>query len=323
MIPRWEIVSLQRIQALEKWRYRLDDPSDLLRASIRFSGVISPLLLVEQKKGIYWIVDGFQRYFLASEEGLKNVPALVYPAENQEIAFWHGLQQNGICREFSVAEKARVVYIVLDFQDRALQDHIWQWLGVPSRPSLLQRYRELAHFPTEIIQYFHRYRFSWRQIERLWPLRVENLLPWAQLASSLHLKAQEFVQIMEQVWDVSLRENVSVKDLFSQLQKELSLPSGMPESQRVRLLKEYLHRLRYPIWHKIQQQVKQAAEDFQKHSPIPIQVHWDPTLERTGVGLQLWIESPEQLPQFAKQLTKKELVRRFEHILQHLKKMEE
>lgn len=75
---------------------------DLLADSIRIHGVIQPLIVAEQSKGLYRIIAGERRWRAAKQAGLTKVPVVVRtysPQQSAEIALVENLQRqdlNGI-----------------------------------------------------------------------------------------------------------------------------------------------------------------------------------------------------------------------------------
>ncbi|NOX37430.1 MAG: ParB N-terminal domain-containing protein [Calditrichaeota bacterium] len=324
MDPRLVEVERHTILPDTHWRYRIPLPENsTLRRSVQQHGILSPLLLLEKDKKQYFIIDGFQRFEWIQGTRFTRIPARIYPAGQAELAFWKGLQINTSIRPLSVVEKAHVVQHIQGFRDEAIIQAILKDLAIPPKGTFLQIYREIAALPIPMQQYFHQYQFSFRQIERLRALKIETLEPWIRLAIQLRLKAQEFLNIMEMVWDIAVRENLSVAQCYQALSIDELLSREWTPQQKTTFLKNLLHQRRYPLLTRMRNRIDEAAKEIQENAPLPVKIFWDPNLETPGYHLQFYLEKEDDLHRLGELIEEPEFKNRLVQLFSVIRSMEE
>jgi ParB/RepB/Spo0J family partition protein len=107
-------IKLDQLQASDVNPRFMADPDAVhtlteLAESIKANGVLQPLIVSEAKDG-YRIVAGHRRAMAASIAGLKDVPCVVRPVKNIEVAH---LVENVQREDLSAAESGQAVYNVL------------------------------------------------------------------------------------------------------------------------------------------------------------------------------------------------------------------
>lgn len=286
-----------------KWKYRLDTEDPILVKSLKLKGVLSPLVLLQDKND-FVILDGFKRQrFLIDNAALK-VPAFLYSKQEAKEGFLHSLVLNETRRSLSTIEKSNVAKIIDSFNnDEVFQNQIYDFLDIPPNKLFIQKYLSIKTFPDEAKQYFHEFQFSLRQIERIMPVSIQPLLPWVRLAQELNIKAQEFVTLVEIIRDISIRENVSVDELYEKFDIEEIRKGSLTKQQKAATMKNFLHKKRYPILNQIQKKVAEQIEHIRNESKLPLRISWDHTLEQSGYELMIYLEneySVSQLENFIK-----------------------
>jgi len=304
------------IEAEPIWEYRLDIRDTHLLKSLEIKGVLSPFILVQQKNK-FCLIDGFKRYRFFRNRTVSTIPAMLYSEENVEDAFFHGIILNETQRPLSVIEKSQVAKILHQFEKEEYRDKIYDFLGIPNKKRFTQKYLHINKLPHYAKKYFHEFQFSLRQIERILPSSISKLKEWIKLSYSLRLKAQEFVNLVEILSDISLRENVSVDILYHEFKISEFLDTDWTIQQKASHLKRHLHQIRYPLLSRIHKNVEEHITKLKKATTLPMEIHWDKTLERPGYSLLFYLEHKEKI----KELQELILNRRFEKDLEKLFKI--
>jgi hypothetical protein len=280
-----------------KWKYRFDTEDPILTKSLKLKGVLSPLVLLQDKND-FVILDGFKRFQILKDNSAFKVPAILYPAPDAKEGFLHGLLLNETRYPLSTIEKSNVVKIIQSFSDdEDFQNRIYNFLDIPYKRQFTQRYLAINAFPESAKHYFHESQFSLRQIERIAPVSIPSILPWIELARGLLMKAQEFVQLIEAIWDISIKENTAVDQLYHKFNIHEFLKPKSTAQQKSAILKALLHQRRYPMLNSIQEKMIKRSKDIHKKSRLPIQISWDKTLEQSGYWLNIYLEHQNSIDQ--------------------------
>jgi hypothetical protein len=295
------------IQPDPKWKYRFDKEDSILSKSLKLKGALSPLVLL-QDKNHFVVLDGFKRFQILKDNSASKVPAVLYSVSDAKDGFLHGLLLNETRYPLSTIEKSNVVKIMQTFSDdEGFQSHVYNFLDIPTKGQFIKKYLSINAFPEEAKKYFHKFQFSLRQIERITPISISSLLPWIQLAHELHLKSQEFVNLIEIICDISINKNEPIDKLYKELKINDILKQDSTPQQKSSNLKSYLHEKRYPMLTSIQKEVTDQVNQIQKKSNLPIQVGWDKTLEQTGYWFTIYLESDDSIAQLQNLLESNEL----------------
>lgn len=279
-----------------KWKYRLDEVDSTLTKSLKLIGVLSPLVLL-QDKNEFVILDGFKRHRFLKDSAALKVPAFLYSSQQAKEGLLHSLALNETRRPLSVIEKSNVINIIQAIGDEDFQNKVCDFLDIPPKKQFVQKYLTINAFPDRAKHYFHGYQFSLRQIERIMPVSIQSLLSWIKLAQELNIKAQEFVQLVETVWDISIKENIAVDQLYHTLKIDELIMLRSTAQQKSTDLKNLLHQKRYPMLNSIHEKMTKQFDYIQKKSRLPMKVSWDRTLEQSGYWLNIYLEHKDSIDQ--------------------------
>jgi len=308
-------ILLKSIRPDPKWKYRLEREDPILVKSLKLTGILSPLVLLQDKSG-FVILDGFKRYRFLSDTGCDEndntdikLPAFLYSIGEAKEGFLHSLVLNETRRSLSTVEKSNVVKIIQSFkEDEDFQHQVYDFLDIPAKRPFIQKYVNINSFPDEAKQYLHETQFSLRQIERIMPVSTQALLPWIQLAQELNIKAQEFVNLVEIIWDISIKKNIAVDALYQKLNIEEIRNRSLTKQQKVAYLKSFLHEKRYPMLNHVQKKVIEQIDRIREKSKLPLRISWDQALEQSGYQLMIYLENENSINQLQAFLESPELM---------------
>jgi hypothetical protein len=296
-----EHIPCKAIRPDPKWKYHLDGEDSILTKSLKLTGVLSPLVLL-QNTDEYLVLDGFRRYRFLRDQSVREIPAFLYSMHHAQDGLLHSLVLNETNSALTTIEKSNVVRIIQSFNDdEGFQNKVYNFLNIPPKRQFIRRYLTISAFPDSAKHYFHEFQFSMRQIERIMPVSIQSLVNWIELAQELHIKAQEFVRLVETIWDISIRDDIPVDHLYDRFKICDLLRQNATAQQKSANLKDILNQKRYPILNSIERRMTLQFDRIRMNSPLPMKVSWDKTLEQSGYWLEIYLEhydSVDQLQSF-------------------------
>jgi hypothetical protein len=287
-------ILFKSIRPAKEWKYRIDSNDNILKKSLKIKGVLSPLIVL-QGKNQFLLLDGFKRYQYIKNHSNQKIPSYVYSKNQAKDAFLHSLLLNETNRPLSTIEKSNVVKLIQIFDDKDFRNKICNFLGIPVKPQFIQKFLTINLFNETAKKYFHNFQFSLRQIDRISALHINTLIPWIKVAQLLNLKAQEFISIVETIWDISINDKIPIDKLYHKLHIEHRLNTGLTNQQKSAHLKTFLHQKRYPILSQIQEKVAEQAANIEKKSNLPVRIFWDKNLEQSGYWLNIYLDNEDSL----------------------------
>lgn len=292
-----EHVPCRAIRPDPNWKYRLEREDSILSESLKLTGVLSPLVLLQDTHE-YLVLDGFKRYQFLKDHSVPEIDAFLYSNRQAKEGLLHSLVLNETGSALSTIEKSNVLRIIQSFSDdERFQGRVCNFLNIPFRPQFIQRYLAISAFPDGAKQYFHEFQFSMRQIERIMPVSIQSLINWIDLAQELHIKAQEFVQLVETIWDISIRDSIPVDQLYDRFKMSDILRLEATVGQKSANLKDTLNQERYPMLNSIQRKMSLKFDRIRKNSRLPMKVSWDKNLEQSGFWLDIYLEHQDSVDQ--------------------------
>ncbi|OGE81840.1 MAG: hypothetical protein A2826_02560 [Candidatus Doudnabacteria bacterium RIFCSPHIGHO2_01_FULL_43_23] len=172
-----------------------------LADSIKFQGIIQPLVLVKTSDG-YEILVGERRYRASMIAGLKEVPAIIRGEMSDRVKLELALIENVQREDLNSIEEARA-YARLSDEFNLTQEQIAKKVG-KSRPAIANVMR-LLNLPA--------------QIQRA---VIENKITEGHGRALLPLEHQQETQM--EVFEWVLRENVTVREVENRVREIKNLP---------------------------------------------------------------------------------------------------
>lgn len=198
-----EMVPINKIVANPYQPRKNFDPQKLaeLADSIKFQGIIQPLVLVKTSEG-YEIIVGERRYRASLIAGLKEVPAIIRGELSDRVKLELALIENVQREDLNAIEEARA-YARLSDEFNLTQEQIAKKVG-KSRPAIANVMR-LLNLPA--------------QIQRA---LIENKLTEGHARALLPLEHQQETQL--EVFEWVLRDSVTVREVENRVREIKKLP---------------------------------------------------------------------------------------------------
>ncbi|MGQ9920613.1 MAG: ParB/RepB/Spo0J family partition protein [Desulfobacca sp.] len=276
-----------------------------LRASVQALGVLNPPLVRQRPDGRSQIITGWQRFLVAQELSLPELPVLLVPAATPPPwCLLASLHDNALGRGFNPLEAANMMQRLLAYfpADTVRREHL-PALGLPPSASVLQNHLDLLTLEEPWQQLAARRRLTVAAAARLrnWPTPDRQaLLPWFQTLTLSHSKQLEF---LEYLTTLSRRHGTSPAAWLHQpeLAGILADPVLAPAAKD-RQLWETLRRWCFPRL----SQARQAAQENLKalglwQHPL-IRLQSSPAFEDATWRLELRFTDPIQLADQLRQI---------------------
>ena len=312
-------VKIQQIDPSFPFCYHYQIENHRLMESVKATGILYPLILVKNLK--FYVMDGHRRLTAAQVAGLNEVPAFVYDNQQIEAAFLIGLQANLTNNDLTAIEKLRVYLIGKEHFSQATLKKVNQVLGIDRIAGLEQIAEYILKYSLKIRQYLHRQNFSMRSLQQLLLYPEKEYQKWIMLGDSLKLKSAELLNILEQVQDISIRDNLKPQILLNSTMVQDILRSGRTPQQKVQALKSAIFIMRFPLLNRIQHLVQSEQKEIEKMLGPGVRLFWDQTLEKSGALLQIILSDREQVNRLMAKLVRPEVQNKIKILLDKINKL--
>jgi ParB/RepB/Spo0J family partition protein len=243
----YEEVSLNAIDFRDE-RFRTSRATDLrgLIWSIRKSGLISPPVVCRQGRR-YILVTGWRRALACRTLGLRKIPALVSEETDELRLFLMGVCENLTTRELCLAEKAICLQKLGRFgmSTKTLVKEYLPWLGLPATAAHLRWMLTLAGADKPVLEAISEKPLppaAVRALLRFSPADRRRLLP---LLRPLGQNKQR--QVLEDLWEIGRRDELSVRNLFRRKEFQRILGSSrLSMLQKAERIRQRLRKNRHP-----------------------------------------------------------------------------
>jgi len=266
-------LSLRQIN-LQDERFRISYyfSLDSFVSSVQKIGLINPPL-VTLRGNQFVLVTGWKRVLACQKLRLSRLDVIILEEKDDLKAFSVAFYENWASRTFTLLEKAEVMAKLrkLGEDKERIMKYFLPLLSIPPTRFYLDLFLNLARFEPEVKRAIHETNMPLRVVQRLTEFKSEEQKLILPLLWPLNQNKQR--EILEDIQEISRRENVSVKkilaakDIREWLKSEkLSL---LQKSEKVRLA---LRRKRYPsfsLW-------KDTFQDALKRVHWPKEVSVEP-----------------------------------------------
>jgi hypothetical protein len=290
-----EIISVEINQIADNYSYsyHFDKFSSELTRSIQNDGILMPLWLLEGEK--YQLLDGHRRLLVANELGFSDVPAIVYPTESLENSFLSILFLNISHSELSVIEKLKVIKIIKELGSNSLYNDALQILQFSYITDVPNISAEVLNFPENFQNYFHLKNVSIKNLQTMLRYPFSAYKQWFTLCIDLAFNFKDFLQYLSRIEEISHRDSQSPSELWDEIQIDTILRSSMTPQQKLQKVKKRIDVHRFPTLNKINNNLEKISKSLSKDLGDKLVVTWDPTLENSGLSLNLNLKETTDL----------------------------
>jgi hypothetical protein len=303
--------------------FRFTSETDLsrLKASIRNSGIRTPLWVRPAARGGVALISGFRRFFAAVELGLEAVPAQTLP-DGLPLGDWlYGvLLEHLSCAPLNLVEKARILRMVqalLQDGDRRAEhglDAFTDLLEMPRSPESLKEATRVLDLPPEAAAYIETHDMPLRSARRFFRFSREIQGWLAKAGTALSIRPVELMDIGSALRDVSMREGRTIEEqvLIMRLDGLLN-DAALNRNQKIEGLKNRLTGLRHPILVSFNDRL----DELERNADLPpgVRLRRDRSLETPGLRLEADLANAEALRKLAEWLNDGEKRKAVEEML--------
>ena len=269
------------------WNY----PFQKLENSIINSGINNPITLL-QKQNELIVVHGFRRIEIAKKLNLSEIHVKIYPEEKSaEELFKGSVLENTVNTELNIYEKCKIIQI-LNIHFPNFDKYYWQkLLKLPLDKKYGSTINSILQFPKEWMEFFIDKNVPFKRIMTFSKIKeielLSKLLP-------LNIGLNKMEQIFQFLFEISKRDEVTVKSILDRINYETILKDPSIEKQNiVTILYDKLYNLRYPLQ---SEYLKKVDTKIKELKPINnIKIKYDKTFERSGINFILNVNSKNDL----------------------------
>ncbi|MBN2365761.1 MAG: hypothetical protein JXL67_06315 [Calditrichaeota bacterium] len=162
-----------------------------------------------------------------------------------------------------------------------------------------------------------------KQLNRLIHYSLSDYYSWYTAADSLNLNGSELLKALEEVMDISLRDNISPENIAEILDIGRLVAGQLSSHQKSNRFKKRIEILRYPILNQINQKIVEYLKNFSDEFREIFRVDWDRSLEEPGISFQFRIKDAEDIQKNNNMLMKPEIQQQIMNLMNVIKNIPE
>jgi len=244
---QFKVISLKDIFLKdERFRISFFFSLDKLKRSLKSIGMTHPLIIVRRnKKNV--LVTGWKRILAAKDLSLDAIPVFICDEEDDLRAFEFAVHEKAMDPSLTLLEKAEVISKLVIFGEnkkRIIQE-ICPLMQLPATPGHLDKYRKMSELEIETRRFLHENNVSLPVTEQLLSFPSQERKRLLPLLSAMGQNKQKV--ILEDLYDLLLREDLKMDDLFNQerFQKVLT-EKRLSRLQKADKVRDLIREMRYP-----------------------------------------------------------------------------
>lgn len=287
-----------------------------LKKAIKTIGILCPVMAL-QNRGALIIIDGFKRYKIARETGLKTIPAILFPEGTslKEAIRIRYFDLKSSSTDLNILQKIDLYKLLIKYQSSTPELKNWlETLNLPRDPKTLTSLRLISDWPLQARQYIHQYHASFQNIRFLLGVPKDLISLLFEMANLLSIRWIELSEIYHLLNEIALNTGANIREILNHPEVvALFSQEKVNHKQKVMALKELLHNWRYPLLsdyrHKFNLLLKELS------LPDNFFVWYDKNFERAGLTIQLKINNQKQFDLALSELTKPLTISKFRELI--------
>ena len=294
--------------SLKKYLFESSEAQSFLVNSFDKSGILYPVVLYKDNKGLLHLIDGRKRLQYAQQNNIQKINATILP-EATPIADIIILilcnLRNYI--ESSVINKVQFICFAksLNIPESWLLETLCVPLGLKPDAEFLSVCKRIYNLPEKIRIFCHEKKYSLKQLINL-TYHSDNLLEQlAEWKSILHLTASTLDEIAVNLRDYLKAENRNMEDFLKEPDLLEILDSSLSPRDKTDKLRQLLYLKRFPTLSNVNDKICDTIEKL--NLPDQIIIKWDNTLENKNVDLNIHLNDPKKWNRLLDTLNSKEI----------------
>ena len=281
--------------SLKKYLFESSEAQSFLVNSFDKSGILYPVVLYKDNKGLLHLIDGRKRLQYAQQNNIQKINATILP-EATPIADIIILilcnLRNYI--ESSVINKVQFICFAksLNIPESWLLETLCVPLGLKPDAEFLSVCKRIYNLPEKIRIFCHEKKYSLKQLINL-TCHSDNLLEQLEeWKSILHFTASTLDEIAVNLRDYLKAKNRNMEDFLKEPDLLEILDSSLSPRDKTEKLRQLLYLKRFPTLSNVNNKICDTIEKL--NLPEQIIIKWDNTLENKNVDLNIHLNDPKK-----------------------------
>jgi len=229
---------------------------DQIKESIKMVGLINPPILLKCKNK-FKIISGFKRIFALKKLNQKKINAFVITDDYPPIRLLQmSILDNCLIRPFNPIEKSLIINKLKKYinKDTIIKEY-FRYIGLEPSSKLYILYEPLINLEGEIKKSIAIGELSEKSGFQILNFTKEDRLSLFHLLTQLKPSFSKQNEIIELIFEISKRENISIKDVIQSDEiNTLLINSKLTTPQRLEKIREYLKKKRFPQLSKLEEE---------------------------------------------------------------------
>ncbi len=299
------------------YHFELELPD--LERSIKSAGVLRPVWVVAREKPL--LIDGHRRLHISQKLKIETIPVQVFAGDELAKTYILGLQLNLARGDLSMMEKLRAFHIAKRNFSSGTVGEVTNLLEFSHLPRLAEIEKKLFALPDWVHGYFHQADIGLRMMQRLLDYPFPEYEPWFRAGFQLNIKGTELSGLLDQIRDISLRDEVSADALWKMLNSSGFLKESLSPQQKVGAIKKWMAEKRNPVLTQIRKAVQETAGKVEKTMPGNCHVGWDPSLEDPAISLNFRFKTFDELQEIINKIQDEKMQQELSRLLDKMNQL--
>lgn len=294
--------------SLEEYLFESCEAQAFLVSSFDKSGILYPVVIYKDSKGLLHLLDGRKRLRYAKQNNIQKINATILPEATPTtdiIIFILCNRRNHL--ESSIINKVQFICFAksLNPPETWLVETLSVPLGFKPDAGFLNNCKRIYNLPGKIRIFCHEKNYSLKQLINL-TSHSDNLLEQlAQWKSTLHLTASILDEIAVNLRDYLKSKNKNLEDFLKEPDLLEILDSSLSPRDKTEKLRQLLYLKRFPTLSNVNNRICDTIEKL--NLPGQITIKWDKTLENKNVDLNINLNDPKKWDRLLDRLNSKEI----------------
>ncbi|RLB04884.1 MAG: hypothetical protein DRG59_09700 [Deltaproteobacteria bacterium] len=299
----FKTINIDRIDETDKF-FLMSCRTNLttLKESIKRAGITSPLWVLNKGKNKYRLINGFLRLKVAKDIGLEKIPVFVFylrdlnNKNDLETLFSLALEENLTVRRFNVVEISMVInsfFKNFGVTKDKIAKEVLPRLDLSPSVKLVRDLLKLNSFPIEVKKYIAKNEHSLKTSLKFGMFNEKEQILIVKFLSPLRLKENYLLEFLENIKDISLRDNMDIKDMLNQEISQISKNEDISTQKRVEMIREKLKKMKYPIFNDLLKNFNLLKKNLK--IPPEIKLLYPPYFEGDFYNITFSFKTKEEL----------------------------
>jgi hypothetical protein len=280
---------------LKKALFGIEESDPALTRSLQELGILSPVTVLKDSSGRYYLIDGFKRVRFALDTSLSAVEAVVLPDSTvvEEVISMILHDKRSIITE-SVMNKVCFVSftVALKATEEWILNDLCKTLELRPHRSILEECERMSALPHELKSFCHEKKFSLKQMLNLSHHPEDLLMQLMSWRQVLQLTASVLDEMASNLRDHLRSNDITIDEFSSEREIEELIGSDISNRDRTERLRSIIRMRRFPVLTEVNDRIERVINEL--GLPGEIEIVWDKTLENRRVEFRIHVNNAVQ-----------------------------